>query len=675
MEFSVGKIITSEKVGDHYFYTGSITPLEPDQAKKGTIFWLIEVTAPNPKIPKIIVNRLKKYYVQKEDGIWGFEQALKIINRGLAKQIQNKNTSWITHLNAIIGLAQDKTIHLAPTGDVAAYLFRENKISNILDVEESPPPHQTFVSVISGEIEKGDKMFLASSEFTSYMTIETLADHLRETTDKAISTIAQYFRNKNIRSINALALDFSKGSLSVDTIYLDQKPETTQDMIFKILKKIKDYTFRGIRALALIIGKSEYRILRNYLEKKNRQAVESKNKKSPLVKNAIHIESGNQISKLKNFISNEKRTGFLKKYQKQILIGLAVILLGAFVLTLILRQGSNGNKNLTENLAQAQTLYDEAITKLAANQNEEAYTILNQANTLADSAKDYPATSAESLALLQKIQNEINKITNATIISGATEDVGDFTQKGDVSLNRIFNLDNQIFTFNLKNNQFYSLDLNDKEISDFFNLPQPFGNIDDAVLFESDTNYFLIKNDQNQYYTYNFDDKKVSQALKSGNFNWPDSDKLYSYFNKAYFLENSELQRLAYTASGFTEPSSAAQTNNKIKATAIDGSIYFLTTDNQIEQYTSGTKNNFALNKPFFLKDSNDLDLIHTSPNSSYLFLYQKSANRILIFDKIGDYVKQLILPNNWGETQDLLDVNSNELFILASNKIYQISY
>lgn len=675
MDFSVGKIITSEKVGDHYFYTGDISPQEPDQAKKGTIFWLIEVSAPNPKIPKIIVNRLKKYYVQKEDGIWGFEQAIKIINRGLAKQIQNKNTNWVTHLNAIIGLIQDNTIHLAPTGEVAAYLFRENKISNILDVEESPPPHQTFISVISGEIEKGDKMFLASSEFTSYMTIETLADHLRQSTDKAIGAIAQYFRNKNIRSINALSLDFSKNHLSVDTIFLDQKPETTPEKILKILIKIKDYTFRGIRATALAIGKLEYRILRNYLEKKNRQKVNGKIQKSPLAKSALRIEAGKHITRIKNFAINEKQIGFLKKYQKYIFISLAIILLGAFTLTLILRHKSNDNKNITANLKEAQTLYDNAITKIATNQEKEAYALLEQAYDLTEPAKNYPATNSEALALLQKIQNEINKITNATIISSATENVGDFTQKGDVSINRIFNLDGQILTFNQKGNQFYNLDPVSKKINELFNLPQPFGGIEDAIIFESYNTYFLIKNKQNQFYTYNFTDKKVSETQKSGSFNWPKSSKLYSYLDKVYFLNESELQRLPYTASGFNEPSLAAQASNPIKSCAIDGSIYFLTNNNQIEQYTSGTKNNFSLNKPFFLDNLDNIDLIYTDANISYIFFYQKTENRILIFDKIGDYIKQLLMPASFGEIKDLFATANNDLFILANNKVYQISY
>jgi hypothetical protein len=687
MDFSIGKIVTGEKVGNHYFYTGSLTsdeekekkPVSPGVSRggKGTIFWLIELTSDDAKIPKIIAKQLKKYYQQKEDGVWGFEQALKKVNASLALQIQNKNTSWVTHINAVLGLAQDQTVHLAPTGDVSAYLFRENKISNILDVEESPPPHQTFISVISGEVEENDKMFLATSEFTSYMTIETLADFLREHTEKAIGPIAQYFREKNIRDINALTLDFSKTTLDVDSVYLDQRPETGPEKTFKVLNKIKDATFATINATVLAIGKLEYKILINYLAKKRKQREEKQEKETPKLTSSIRIEAGRHVTHLKNIVLDEKRVNFLKKNQRYIFIGLAIILLLVFGLTLYFRThtSSSDNQNIMTNFNQAKTLVDQAIGEETSNP-QDAYNLLAQAKNLNDPAKNYTPTTNDAMALGQKIENEINKITSTTVISSTTDNVGDFTQKGDVATNRIFNLNDQLITFNPKNNQFYSLDPNNKQITDLFNLPSSDGNISDATLFSSNNDYFFIKSDQNKFYTYNFNDKSIKAAAQINTFTWPtNSSRLLSYLDKVYFLEPNQLERSNFSASSFSNLTVSAQSANQIKSCAIDGSIYFLTSDNQVEQYTSGTQNNFSLTKPFFLTTTDTWDSIYTNSNVSYIFIYEKSANRILVFDKTGAYSKQFALPSAWGEVKDMVANSNNQLFVLASNKVYQISY
>ena len=672
MEFSVGKIVTNEKVGDHYFYTGSMTPSEENEKKKGTIFWLIELTVPDSHVPQLIIKQIKKYYQQKEDGIWGFEQALKKVNASLALQIQNKNTTWVTHLNAILGLRQDETVHLAPTGDVAAYLFRENKISNILDVEESPPPHQTFISVISGEVEAGDKMFLATSEFTSYMTIETLADFLREPSEKAIANIAQYFREKNIRNINSLALDFSKSEMTVDSVYLDQRPETTPEKTFKILTKIKDITFAGINAAAQTIGKAEYKILINYLAKKTEQREAKKEEAKPKLAGSIRIEAGNRVSKLKNIILDEKRVSFLKKNQRIIFISLAILLLLIFGATLYFRNRSNGtnSQDVLANFNQAKTLIDQAISEETTNP-ENAYNLLLQAKGLNDPAKNYTPTSSEAMALDQKINDEINKITNTTVISDATENIGDFATQNNASTNRIFDTTNAIVSFNKSGNQFLNLDPSNKKISELFTLSS--GNTSDAVLFNSGED-MLIKNNQNQFFIYSFTDKKVSDAQKSGNFNWPNG-KLFSYIDKIYILNGNELDRFNYSGGSFADGGIAAKSESQVQSCAIDGSVYFLTTNAEIEQYTSGNKDNLTLNKPFFLKNLTDANLLYTDANVSYLFIYQKSQNRIVLFDKTGDFQKQIVIPDTWGEINDIIADVSGNLYLLANNKIYKISY
>ena len=671
MRPNIGKIITSPRVFDRYFLSGQINPEEEKQAKKGTIFWVIEITAPNQeRVANLILNRFRKYYQQKEDGLWGLEAVLKKINRRLAREVQRKNTGWVNHLHAVLGLIQDHSLHLAPSGEVAAYLFRERKISNILEVQETPPPMQTFISVISGEIQLGDKIFLGSSEFTSHITIESLADYLNLPTEKSIAEIANRLRERQIKNVNALLIDYTESDLKVDTIYLDQAPETNLKAAIRNLAFYKDKIFKGISVVAQAIGEFELRYFRKFIEKRQK---EEETEKGEIIASALKIEGSQKTSSK----FNQRFFNFLKNNQKIIYIIAAILILVTFFSLLIWQRKSSSNKEIVKKLDQAKVLVEEAKNKKVTSQIKEALEKLMEAQALLISAKNYPPLAQEAENLDKTIVQEINTLTNTIQISSLTKTLVDFKSQGDVETSKIFYLDGTLVTFNKKYNQFFSIDLSSpSKIETLFYLPQAAGNPSDATLMKN-TNSFFIRNSLDQYYLYNIQDKNLVEAKKSGTFDWPSNPRqLLAYLDRVYFLTAEGLLRSSLTASGFATPDIAASTNDnsQIKSVAIDGAIYFLI-NGEVKKYILGQEQtDFSLNIPFYI----DLSLatkIFTDEDVGSIFIYLKDKQSIVIFDKTGAYSEQLALPSSWGEVQDFIATKDQTLYVLAQNKVYALKY
>ena len=671
----IGRIITSPNLPDRYLLSGSFKPKEENLLKKGVVFWIIEITVPGQeKIASLIIKKFKQYYQQKEDGLWGLEAVLKKINQSLAKQVQNKKTAWVNHLNAILGLVQDKTLHLAPTGETSAYLFRKNKISNILEVEESPPPLQTFISVVSGELQKNDRVFLGSSEFTSHITIETLADFLNQNLDKSLTEIANYFRERNVKNINALIIDYSDRELRVDTIYLDQAPQSRAFIFLKQLNHSKEKICAFLNQIVIKIGSWELNRIKHFIQIRDQE--KQKEKKFPELTPALKIEGLAKANFLSLLIQSKKLKKVFSRYRKIIIIILTILILCLFAFLISAQKTSSKNKELVQKLEQAKTLIEEAKTKQATNQIQEAYNKLKQAQELAMEAKAYTALSNEAEDVLKIALNQINALTKVIQISTLTPVLADLNTQGEVESDKLVLLERDIITFNKKHYQFFKISPAGQKIETWLNLPQAIGNPKNAIQFKSDTSYLCIETNQKEFYLYSLKDKNLVEVKKAGLFDWPESpSQLLSYLDRVYLLNNEGLWRSSYTASGFSRPQKAVNYSdfNQIKSVAIDGAIYFLK-DIEVVKFLGGEKTDFSLQIPFFL-EIKEPTIIFTDETLEYIFIYLKNQQKIAIFDKNGGFEKQLALPENWGELQDLKVTQDGSIYILAQNKIYKISY
>jgi hypothetical protein len=137
-----------------------------------------------------------------------------------------------------------------------------------------------------------------------------------------------------------------------------------------------------------------------------------------------------------------------------------------------------------------------------------------------------------------------------------------------------------------------------------------------------------------------FEDLHENFELKSWNI----------YRNNIYFLDSAQGKILKYALPdanlenlNLSNPKIWLKSNTLInaKSIAVDGSVWILNRDNQIEKYYAG-KLQKTLELNFFPVFRNP-EKIYTSPALLYIFVMEPCENRIVLLDKEGKIKKQLI--------------------------------
>ena len=130
-----------------------------------------------------IVNYLisvikKEYYAKTKRGaVESFEAALHKANLALAKLAEHENIGWIGKINALVLVTEKNNIHLSQVGNAHAFLLRGKSLTNISENDPSAPepgPLKTFVDVISGRVEKNDRLIVATQHIFDIFSFEEI---------------------------------------------------------------------------------------------------------------------------------------------------------------------------------------------------------------------------------------------------------------------------------------------------------------------------------------------------------------------------------------------------------------------------------------------------------------------------------------------------------------------
>lgn len=140
------------------------------QENLGTLLGVLEITdisEDSSYIVNYLISVIKKEYFSrsKRDAVESFEAAMRKANLALSKLAEHGNLNWIGHLNAICAVIERDNIHFSPAGTVRALLIRSKSLTDISEGGEEPVepnPLKTFVDVLSGKIESGDKLIIST---------------------------------------------------------------------------------------------------------------------------------------------------------------------------------------------------------------------------------------------------------------------------------------------------------------------------------------------------------------------------------------------------------------------------------------------------------------------------------------------------------------------------------
>jgi len=235
---------------------------------------------------------------------------------------------------------------------------------------------------------------------------------------------------------------------------------------------------------------------------------------------------------------------------------------------------------------------------------------------------------------------------------------------------KIVNIGRTLYFFNAYSKDVYKIDGEeivkidtDKEFDLFTSLDEK-----SILLFtKPDKVTFLSNNQLGQ---------TISLKLPYPNFICND---LSSFSKNIYLLDSGEGEIIKYSTplvinKDFPQRWLTPETERitDAKSIAIDGSIWILTPENNIDRYYLGEyQRSLDLNIFPFLKN---IDRILINRNLPYLFLLEPEQNRIIILDNEAQIIKQF-QSEKFDDLKDLAVSSQGTIYLLNGRKIYQIKF
>jgi hypothetical protein len=148
------------------------------------------------------------------------------------------------------------------------------------------------------------------------------------------------------------------------------------------------------------------------------------------------------------------------------------------------------------------------------------------------------------------------------------------------------------------------------------------------------------------------------------------------YNNRLYLLDRQENQiyRFKKSSTGFEEPTAWLKEKadfSDVVDISIDGYIYILKSNGQLLKFLKGKKKDFELDivEPAIEKATK----VFVSPNLKYIYILEPLKQRLIIFNKTGDFLMQY----QSDQFTDLRDFAVNEpakkIYFLNGNSIYEV--
>lgn len=168
---------------------------------------------------------------------------------------------------------------------------------------------------------------------------------------------------------------------------------------------------------------------------------------------------------------------------------------------------------------------------------------------------------------------------------------------------------------------------------------------------------------------------KVQEIIDNSNA-WTDIGGFGAYMGNLYLLDKktNQIYKFIKSNSSYTKatyfPTEEKSMSNAVSL-AIDGSIYVLQTDGNVEKFTKGKKETFSLSGlPLPLSSPQK---IATDLETQNIYILDPNNNRIVVVNKTGAFQTQYQSPHIKQATDFEVNEKDKTILILSQNKIYKV--
>ena len=214
----------------------------------------------------------------------------------------------------------------------------------------------------------------------------------------------------------------------------------------------------------------------------------------------------------------------------------------------------------------------------------------------------------------------------------------------------------------------YVYDLNAKKLS----APYAFTSPIKKIVLEDSKAVYLSDDKASVLSQYNAFDTAVT-------FNNITVSAVRFYNNNLYIIDapKQQIYKSKGTGNAFGIPATWIKDKkqadlSKVIDLAIDGDIYALTSDGKILKFYSGALQEFSYQiAPSLIEPTK----IETKLDYSNLYILDKTAKKIVILDKKGQLVKQLLFESLPNLNDFCVNEKDKMLYLISDNKIYSAKF
>lgn len=684
-------------------------------------FYLIEIVNVDhdlkvlKKVTQIIENSVKTAgdVITPEH----YEKIISSVNQGLARVAESGENSWIGNFNAIIGLVHDNEVFLTQSGQITGYIFRKNKISALTEKNSNKESHpiKTFTDITSGNIVSDDLLVFGNESFFNRLSI----DRLRTTFNsgdpaKELLNLAKYLKKSGINDANAIIIkttdktDLSQSDKNEipDMVLIEESEESFGSFIKKkflpqailtckyLGNNISKYS-KIIYKNAKIIWQGKIRPILSTLFSK------SKNSLSNTVGNKISLQIGklkedSNLTKLKIDHHNYQEKHTANKAVDWIKIALAIasnikwvfkkknrkVLYGSIIVIVILfsyfqlRQNNDSRSErakeikLVNTYDQAQELFQKTKDNITLGKTD-GTNELTEALNLARASMDMAGNQERAGKLISDIQK---------ILDDKTKTIRFYPENGNEITDNLtlITLAGSIIYSVTDDGKIYIIDTREQESKLIATLDKDSGAPKSINYFSSDKKIVIATVNKNVY-ALDIETKTIEKlAVSTDPKTWELANSIAAYSTNLYLLdsENGVLWKHTKNDDGYNKGSSYLEKKTSIRGAvdfSVDGNIFILQNDGKVNKFVKG-----SIEPDFSLKNMPNPDpeilipsKIFTDEDTNSLFVLDKKINRILKFDKSGEYSNQYIF-NNISIDNFVVNAKLQKIWVISDGKIYE---